>query len=265
MRNFLSELGIDKNQKIIVHSSFKKIMSAFPNVTPEDVITTIQESIDLEGSLIMLFFYIGKFLRAERGSIFNVSQLARAISNLPGYLINGNTPQGIFSIQGIDTSKNVLIGGTPNIQLVLPFEADAKQFFHSSENLIWDKALYKKLLPESWQEYPPIYEAFYAGEAGRNEIIAHGTTIDLDFYVGQPYYPHTPTLGCLCTVEVWSGDDGKRIYSDQSALIDALKNLLAFKGHLIVVEIDDKKSPVTLKDILSDVLHAEKNFVKLEE
>ena len=207
----------------------------------------------------------GKFLRNDKGSIFNVSQLARAISNLPGYLTNGNTPQGIFSVQGIDTSKNVFIGRTPNIQLVLPFEADAKQFFHSTENLVWDESLYKKLLPKSWQEYTPIYEAFYAGKAGRNEIIAHGTTIDLDYYVDQPYYPHTPTLGCLCTVEVWNTDDGKRIYSDQSALIEALKNLNAFKGYLIVAEIDDKKLPVTLNDILSDILHAEKKFVKLEE
>lgn len=207
----------------------------------------------------------GKFLRDDKGSIFNVSQLARAISNLPGYLTNGNTPQGIFSIQGVDTSKNVFIGRTPNIQLVLPFETDAKQYFHSNENLIWDEALYKKLLPYSWQQYTPIYESFYAGKAGRNEIIAHGTTIELDYYTGQPYYPHTPTLGCLCTVEVWNGDDGKRIYSGQSALINALKNLNAFKGYLIVVEIDDKNSPVTLNDILTEVLHAEKNFVKLEE
>ena len=56
MGNFLRELGISKNQNIIVHSSFKKIKSAFPKVTPGDVINTIQVLIGQEGSLIMPSF-----------------------------------------------------------------------------------------------------------------------------------------------------------------------------------------------------------------
>ncbi len=207
----------------------------------------------------------GKFLRIDNGYIFHVSQLARSINNLPGFLTNGNTPQGIFSIQGIDTSQNVFIGRTPNIQLVLPYEVDAKKFLHTNDNFEWDKNLYKSLLPVSWRNYTSIYEAFYAGKAGRNEIIAHGTTIDLDFYAGQPYYPHTPTLGCLCTVEIWSTEDGKRVYSDQAVLINEMKKLNTINGYLVVVEIDDKSSAVTLNDILPDVLHAEKFFVKLKE
>lgn len=207
----------------------------------------------------------GKFLRDDNGSIFHISQLARSINNLPGYLTNGNTPQGIFSIQGIDTSQNVFIGRTPNIQLVLPYETDAKQFLHTNNNLVWGENLYKSLLPVTWQDYTPIYEAFYAGKAGRNEIIAHGTTIDLDFYVGQLFYPHTPTLGCLCTVEIWSTEDGKRVYSDQAVLINEVKKLNIINGYLVVVEIDDKNSAVTLNNILPAVLHAEKIFVKLKE
>jgi len=67
------------------------------------------------------------------GSIFSVPQLARSISNLPGFLTNDSTPEGIFSLQGIDTSKNVFIGPTTNIQLVLPFETAPNQFFHKSD------------------------------------------------------------------------------------------------------------------------------------
>lgn len=204
----------------------------------------------------------GKFMRNNSGSIFHVSQLARSISNLPGYLTNGNTPQGIFSIQGIDTSNNYFIGRTPNVQLVLPYEAEAKKFFHSEDSLEWSENLYKTILPLSWQNYSPIYEAFYAGKAGRNEIIAHGTTIDLDFYAGKPYYPHTPTLGCLCTTEIWDEVDGKRIYSGQAELIQEMNKHGINKGFFVVVEIDDKESPVTLSDVLLDILHAEKYFVK---
>ncbi len=58
----------------------------------------------------------GNFVRDNFGRIFNVPQLARGIANLPGYITNGNTPQGILSIQGVDTSKSVLIGATPNFQ-----------------------------------------------------------------------------------------------------------------------------------------------------
>lgn len=204
----------------------------------------------------------GNFLRRDDGTIFNISQLARSINNLPGYLTNGNTPQGIFSFQGLDTSRNYFIGKTPNIQLVLPFEVDAKNYFHSEVNLVWDKDLYESLLPTSWREYTPFYEAFYAGKAGRNEIIAHGTTIDLDYYAGQPYYPNTPTLGCLCAIEIWDQDNGQRIYSDQAALISEINKLKITSGFFVVVEIDSKNSPVTLNEVLNDVLQAEKYFVK---
>jgi hypothetical protein len=204
----------------------------------------------------------GKFLRNNNGSIFHVSQLARSISNLPGYLTSGNTPQGIFSIRGIDKSKNYFIGRTPNVQLVLPYEAEAKKFFHSEDNLEWSENLYKNILPLSWQNYSPIYEVFYAGKARRNEIIAHGTTIDLDFYAGKPYYPHTPTLGCLYTMEIWDAVDGKRVYGGQAEIIQEMDMHGIHKGYFVVVELDDKESPVTLSDILLDVLYAEKYFVK---
>jgi hypothetical protein len=72
----------------------------------------------------------GKFVRNNDGTIFNVPQLARARTNLPDYITNGNTPQGIFSIQGVDVSKDESIGRTTNIQLIMPFET-TKIFVYS--------------------------------------------------------------------------------------------------------------------------------------
>jgi hypothetical protein len=43
----------------------------------------------------------GRFVRDVKGKIFSIRQLAISNSNLPGYLTNGNTPQGIYSIQGV--------------------------------------------------------------------------------------------------------------------------------------------------------------------
>jgi hypothetical protein len=91
----------------------------------------------------------------------------------------------------------------------------------------------------------------------RNELIAHGTTIELNFYEGKEYFPHTPTLGCLCTVEIWSPKDGKLICSDQAALINAVEKLNDQSGYFVVVEIDDKNAPVTLNDVLPEILKAE--------
>jgi hypothetical protein len=201
----------------------------------------------------------GKFLRDESGEIFSVSQLARAITDLPGYITNGNTPEGILSIQGTDFSKNVFIGPSPNLQLVLPYEVSLQKYFHSEINdSIWNKKYYADLLPESWKDYFPIYESYYAGKAGRNEIIAHGTTIDPEFYKGKSYYPFTPSLGCLTTKEIWSGENGKLVESGQIKLMNALSYLKSDRGFFIVVNIDDTHLPVTLDEIKDLILNAER-------
>ena len=72
-----------------------------------------------------------------------------------------------------------------------------------------------KLLPAKLKNYSPLYESFYAGKAGRSEIIAHGTAINPEYYKGKQYYPYTPTQGCLSTKELWSSVNGKLIYNDQ--------------------------------------------------
>ncbi len=200
----------------------------------------------------------GKFLRDDKGEIFSVPQLARAISDLPGYITNGNTPEGILSIQGTDVSKNIFIGPSPNLQTVLPFEVNPIIYFHNLTNdSIWNSDLYSNLLPESWKSYLPIYEAYYAGKAGRNEIIAHGTTIDPNFYKNKSYFPFTPSMGCLTTKEIWSEETGKLIESDQIKLMNVLSKFNELKGYLIVVNIDDKKSPVELSELKEMILLSE--------
>lgn len=200
----------------------------------------------------------GKFLRDKNNEIFSVPQLARAVTDLPGYITNGNTPEGILSIQGTDVSKNVFIGPSPNLQLVLPFEVNPRLFFHNEvTDTLWTENYYSNLLPDSWKNYFPIYEAYYAGKAGRNEIIAHGTTIDPKFYDGKSYYPFTPSLGCLTTKEIWDSESGKLIESGQIKLINALNSLPDYKGYFIVINLDDKKSPVTLNEIEDLILKAE--------
>jgi len=191
----------------------------------------------------------GNFITDSSGNIFNVPQLARSITNLPGYLTNGNTPDGIFKMYGFNVSMSGFIGPTANVQLGMPVELSIQKYFDDSTILdsVWSIDRYQKLIPQKLQNYLPLYNSYYAGLAGRSEIIAHGTTIDPAFYSGKPYYPLTPTQGCLCTKEIWNG---KRLESDQQKLINGLLKAGGANGYCVVIELDDKKVPVTINELL---------------
>ena len=195
----------------------------------------------------------GHFIVDESGNVFSVQQLARSITNLPGYLTNGNTPQGLFRIDGFAVSKSSFIGPTENIQLTLPNESSIVHFIKRipASDTLNTYPLYADLLPEALKYYQPLYESYEAGMAGRTEIIAHGATINPEYYANQPYYPLIPTQGCLSTKEVWSSVDGKRIESDQQKLVTAIKMAGGADGYYIVIEIDDQQRPVTVDEILS--------------
>jgi hypothetical protein len=194
----------------------------------------------------------GNFILTDSNTVFAVPQLARSVSNLPFYLTNGNTPQGIFRMFGFAVSKSMAIGPTTNIQLTMPLETTPRFFLKDSgiTDTVWSEALLQKILPASWLLFTPAYESYYASKAGRTEIISHGTTVDPEMYKGMSYYPYTPTQGCLCTKELWSEKDGKRTVSDQQQLVNAVKKAGGADGYIVVIEIDEQQRPVTIHDIL---------------
>jgi hypothetical protein len=192
----------------------------------------------------------GNFIKNNTGSVFYVPQLARSITNLPAYLTNGNTPQGIFRMQGFAVSSSNFIGPTPNIQLAMPYETTVPHFLADSSiaDTTWTTGVYQQLLPASCRSYFALMGTYYASQAGRTETIAHGTTIDPAYYKGASYWPHTPTLGCLCTREIWDAK-GKRTESNQQLLVDAIIKAGGADGYLIMLELDDKQMPVDIKEI----------------
>jgi len=198
----------------------------------------------------------GSFIRDSNGLVFNVSQLARSITNLPSYLSNGNTPQGIFLMKGFNVSRSNFIGPTPNVQLSMPVEEKITTFLGDSNitDTAWQIGYYSRLLPQNLKNYQPLYESYYAGLAGRGEIIAHGTTISPEYYKDQPWYPHTPSQGCLCTKEIWNG---KRMESNQQKLVYALLSAGGAHGYCVVLDLDDKQTPVTIQEILPFLAKAE--------
>jgi hypothetical protein len=194
----------------------------------------------------------GEFIKLN-DRYFSVPQLARSISGLPGYLTNGNTPEGIFRMDGFDTSQSNFIGPTTNIQLTMPFEQTTAHFFKDSSliNSSWNIEWYKNILPESFNNYLPIYQTWFAGKAMRTEIIAHGTTIDPSWYKNKPWYPLTPTQGCLCTKEIWNEENGRLTESDQVKLVDAILQAGGPNGYAIVINIDDQQKEVELNELLN--------------
>jgi hypothetical protein len=116
----------------------------------------------------------------------------------------------------------------------MPFEISNDSFFNfktTDTYLAYQKLLY----PFSANEH--LWQSFYAGKLGRSEIIAHGTTINPQYYSKEKFYPNTPSLGCLCSPELWN-KKGIRTYSAQQQWIDALQKAGGGNRYLLVVEID---------------------------
>ena len=197
----------------------------------------------------------GSFAKDADGKLLAFEQLARSGSDLPYFITNGSTPQGIYSIQGTEVSHNLFIGPTPNIQLVMPNEADSI-FWHTPYDSSKDGLTnYLDLLPAFWRSYAPITEAFYAGKAGRTEIIAHGTTIDPEYFKDKPFYPLTPTLGCLCAKETWNIFNGRFMQSDQFNMANTFLSTPGTTGYLFVININNEQKAVS-RDELEKIIHS---------
>ncbi len=193
----------------------------------------------------------GNFMTDSTGYLWYTQQLARSISGLPYYFSGGNTPQGIFRMDGYGISKSTFIGPSKNIQMTMPFEKKATHFLSDSTLISKDMTmeLYSSLIPLSLRHSAAMTESFYAGMIGRNEIIAHGTAIDINWYKNKSYYPFTPTAGCLATKEIWDSKTGQLQISSQKELTDAVEKAGGPDGYVIVLDINDEQKPVTIEEV----------------
>lgn len=196
----------------------------------------------------------GRFMRHPDGRLMIFEQLARSASDLPWFITNGSTPQGVYSIQGTAVSRNALIGPTPNLQLIMPNENTWDKYFQLPPWEHWDSTRdalnsYLEMLPPSWRQYSPMKEAFEAGKIGRSEIIAHGTAIDPQYFTNKPWYPLSPTNGCLCAKELWNESNGRLLVSEQYNLVSAFNATKGGKGYLFVINLDNQQAPVTRAEV----------------
>jgi hypothetical protein len=207
----------------------------------------------------------GSFVKDSTGSTKTFVQLARSASNIPWFITNGSTPQGLYSITGTGFAKNPFIGPTPNLQLVMMNEATPPTFTHYFPPVFNapPERLYKSYFPANWQNWSGMMEAYNAGKIGRSEIIAHGSTIDPAWYEGNAFYPLTPTMGCLSALEIWNKETGRIDYSHQLDLVNAFIETPGTQGYLIVINIDDQQEAVKLEEIQQLTAHYENTVKKM--
>ncbi len=202
----------------------------------------------------------GRFVRRADGGLFNIGQLALSSSGLPGTITLGNTPQGLFTIQGVGrAASNIWIGPTPYLHTKVPGEASVAEYEQRAAGAnepVWTLDRYRALLPASWRDFAPLQEAWLAGRAGRDEMLMHGSTIDPRYYAGSRYYPGTPSDGCLVAMEYWA-PDGTMAHSDQIALLQAFTAQGRDRGYMVLVELDAGPTPVALAEVIGAVLEAE--------
>ena len=194
----------------------------------------------------------GSFVRDSiTGKLKTFVQLARSASNLPYYITNGSTPQGVFTITGTGISRNAFIGPTPNLQLAMMYETTPAVFTHYFPVVFnaTPERIYRSYVPGNWQNWSGLMEAYNAGRVGRTEIIAHGTTISPDWFTNKTYYPISPTLGCLCGREIWDPQTGRIINSDQLDMVNAFVSTKGTQGYLIVINLDAAAAPVSAEEI----------------
>ena len=152
----------------------------------------------------------GRFVRNADGSLFHVAQLAMAKSRLPGTITNGNTPQGLFSIQGTVTATNPWIGPTPALESKVPKEASVEAFEHadaSTPAVEWDESRYWSFFPASWQHYAPVREAWLAGLAGAADG-TNGRPVIVDHFAANGV-----RIGVALQIQQWSVEYALRRYS----------------------------------------------------
>ena len=218
-----------------------------PFIPGEVVVFSIQSKNRMVPGRAIIRLADGRFMKDSMGLFFSVPQLARSMYNLPFFLTYGNTPQGVYRMQGTAVSKTLFIGPTPNLQLVLPGEIPVARFFGDSTitDSVWTAARYQSLLPKNLQNHQGLYESLYAGLLGRSEIIAHGSTVDPAWYIREPGYPITPSLGCLSTREWWDETTGRLQESDQQKLTQAVIQAGGTRGLLVVVNWEDVTDPIS--------------------
>ena len=186
----------------------------------------------------------GNWRRDSKGNLWAQPKLGLSRHGLPAHQVNGNTPQGIYTIDSVMPE--------PNRQLVFgKFRRLILNFISSSRN----EKDFLSLMPGSTQGLSWWREGKLARDVGRSLLRIHGTGL-MNLDPASSWYPFFPTSGCITSRE--NTYDGVE-YRDQRHLLDEMmeasglsanyNNETKLKGLLYVIDINSEERPVELADI----------------
>lgn len=188
----------------------------------------------------------GRWVRNRNGSLWSQGKLSLSRLGREYNQFNGETPAGIYTLDGVmpEANKQHIYGRYR--RLIMTFIPES-----NSETIM------KSLLPPSSYSENWWKEAMIARDMGRSALRIHGTLRRNDDK-STSYYPYYPTFGCVASLETeYDGVD----YIDQRHLLDQLmhqqglqpiyKNETLIRARFYVIEINDRRSPVTLDDLKS--------------
>ncbi|BAU41314.1 hypothetical protein [Leptolyngbya sp. O-77] len=192
----------------------------------------------------------GAFVPQTDGSPWSVPLRRRSLHGLRWNLTRGDTPQGIYRIEGVrspsaDTFR--AYGQFPRVNLYVPHEAGVREFLPGQPGTVGAIAQYRALLPPSWRSYFPIYQSYWAGRIGRGLFRIHGSGEDPAFFANSARFPHSygwsPAIGCLSALEQYD-ESGNLQQADMPAILQVLTQASGavsaseIAGYLVVVEGD---------------------------
>ncbi len=204
----------------------------------------------------------GQFVR-QNGQLWTMPLLLRSLHRLNWNFVRGNTPQGVFRIEGVvpqpDDEFFRAYGQFSLVNLYVPFEPGAKAFLPGKPGAFkGNLATYQALLPPTWRDHLPFQQSFWAGRAGRSEFRIHGTGEAPDFFSGNKQrsetYNWNPTIGCLSAIEVYD-DRGQLVQADMPQLLQTLEAIGGprFTGYLVVAEVGNSQQPITGSEIAAAI------------
>ena len=169
----------------------------------------------------------------EDSKLWSIEALAKGRANKKFFLPNGDTPTGFYKIDS-----------------VMP-KADQQKIFGKHRRIkidFVDRIEVEEKFPEILLEHQWWKCGVIAYELSRSLLRIHGTGLkNRKFY--SKYHPFVTTSGCISMRED-GAFEGQRILLDKLMEYLDADNETEIHGHLCVIELDDKRSKVSVEDII---------------
>ncbi|MGI0493345.1 hypothetical protein ACN4EG_16295 [Alkalinema pantanalense CENA528] len=195
----------------------------------------------------------------EKGQLWSVPLLLRSVHGLNWNFVRGNTPQGLYRIDGTTPQPDDLFfrayGQFSLVNIFVPFEAGTTAMAGFSGS----PTDYRGLLPTSWRDHWGLQQSYWAGKLGRSLFRIHGTGDSPDFFSGKQRNPASgdwnPTIGCLSALELYS-ETGKLLQADMPKILEKFQAASSdtLQGYLVVVEVPKTTGQaIALEDIMAGI------------